>query len=207
MKELKIIKTGILMILMLFLISITAYSGEWMSDNNGWWYQLDNGNYPINRISTIDGQQYAFNQDGYMLSKEWFQWSGDWYYFQSNGIMAKSQWIDGRYYVDERGRMVTNSWTPDGYYVGADGAWVDNSSKAGSTQNGSSYNQSSSSKTSSSVDREIHSGGAYYWTPNGKSYHSTPNCRSLARSRTIYSGTLSDAKQSGKTDPCNNCIR
>lgn len=49
--------------------------------------------------------------------------------------------------------------------------------------------------------------GTVYWTPNGKSYHSTSGCRSLARSKTILSGSISDAKAAGKSDPCNNCIR
>lgn len=30
-----------------------------------------------------------------------------------------------------------------------------------------------------------------YWVPNGKVYHKTPNCPTLKRSRTIYSGVLS----------------
>jgi DNA-entry nuclease len=41
-----------------------------------------------------------------------------------------------------------------------------------------------------------------YWTPNGKSYHSTPKCPTLGRSKNICSGPLS---QCPKTDPCNRC--
>lgn len=44
-----------------------------------------------------------------------------------------------------------------------------------------------------------------YWTPGGGSYHSTSSCRTLARSKTINSGTLSQALAAGKTDPCNVC--
>lgn len=46
---------------------------------------------------------------------------------------------------------------------------------------------------------------AAYWTPNGKSYHFSETCPSLSRSRDIKSGTLQDALNAGKTDPCNNC--
>ena len=49
--------------------------------------------------------------------------------------------------------------------------------------------------------------GIYYWTPGGDSYHSTSGCRSLARSKVIKSGTLAQAKNAGKHDPCNNCVR
>lgn len=41
-----------------------------------------------------------------------------------------------------------------------------------------------------------------YWTPKGKSYHSTNKCSSLSRSKTILEGTLSQSK---KKDPCNRC--
>ena len=41
-----------------------------------------------------------------------------------------------------------------------------------------------------------------YWTPNGKSYHTTKSCSTLSRSKTINSGTI---EQSGKNDPCDRC--
>ena len=46
-----------------------------------------------------------------------------------------------------------------------------------------------------------------YWTPNGKSYHSTRNCTALKRSTTILSGTLDEAIRTGHSDPCNLCAR
>ena len=44
-----------------------------------------------------------------------------------------------------------------------------------------------------------------YWVPNGYSYHSTKSCPSLARSSVILSGTMEEASEAGKTDPCDNC--
>lgn len=49
-------------------------------------------------------------------------------------------------------------------------------------------------------------GGIYYWTASGKSYHSTSGCPTLKRSKNIYSGSLNDARNAGKFDPCNICI-
>ena len=46
-----------------------------------------------------------------------------------------------------------------------------------------------------------------YWTPNGKSYHSTRNCTTLKRSKTILSGTLDEAIRTGHSDPCNVCVK
>ena len=44
-----------------------------------------------------------------------------------------------------------------------------------------------------------------YWTAGGGSYHFSQNCTSLKRSRNIISGTLQEALDEGKTDPCNLC--
>lgn len=51
-------------------------------------------------------------------------------------------------------------------------------------------------------DRSKGQGSIVYWTENGKSYHSNPHCRSLARSKNIHSGPMSACP---KSDPCNIC--
>ena len=45
----------------------------------------------------------------------------------------------------------------------------------------------------------------FYWTPNGKSYHSDANCTSLKRSKTILSGSEAEAAEAGKTTLCSMC--
>lgn len=45
-------------------------------------------------------------------------------------------------------------------------------------------------------------GDVVYWTPKGKSYHTTKDCSALSRSKTILSGTQAE---SGKNDPCDRC--
>jgi competence protein ComEC len=44
-----------------------------------------------------------------------------------------------------------------------------------------------------------------FHTPSGKSYHYSKSCRTLARSKTILSGTLEGALSSSYNDPCNIC--
>lgn len=64
---------------------------------------------------------------------------------------------------------------------------------------------SDSSNTSSkdnSTTAANSGGGTVYWTPSGKSYHTTRGCSTLSRSKTILSGTISE---SGKHDPCDRC--
>lgn len=53
---------------------LTSFAGEWKSDNNGWWYQSDDGSYPKNTWQWIDGnkdgisESYYFNENGYLLT-------------------------------------------------------------------------------------------------------------------------------------------
>ncbi len=50
------------------------------------------------------------------------------------------------------------------------------------------------------------SGSTVYYTPNGRKYHSTSNCSTLKRSKTIYSTSQESARASGRT-PCKVCYR
>ena len=50
--------------------------------------------------------------------------------------------------------------------------------------------------------RPSDSGKIVYWVPNGEKYHTTKNCRTLARSKDIRSGTIS---QAGGRDLCKVC--
>jgi hypothetical protein len=46
-----------------------------------------------------------------------------------------------------------------------------------------------------------------YWTPNGKSYHTTKSCPTLSRSKVIKNTSLQRAYEEGKKDPCNTCVK
>lgn len=65
---------------------LTSFAGEWKSDNNGWWYQNDDGSYPKNTWQWIDGnkdgisESYYFNENGYLLTnttKDGYTVNGD----------------------------------------------------------------------------------------------------------------------------------
>ena len=62
--------------------------------------------------------------------------------------------------------------------------------------------QNTTTYSSDTSDSQQNTGGTVYWTPNGEVYHSTKDCPSLGRSKTILSGTISE---SGKSRPCKNC--
>ena len=65
-------------------------------------------------------------------------------------------------------------------------------------------NNNSNSSNISRPTPTTNTTGTVYWTPNGKSYHSTPNCSTLKRSKTILSGPKSSCP---KSDPCNVCVK
>lgn len=69
----KSFKIMITMILMTVVIPGTiAYAGTWKQDSIGWWWQEDNGSYPVNEWQWIDGngdgtaECYCFDGRGYL---------------------------------------------------------------------------------------------------------------------------------------------
>lgn len=59
--------------LMTLAISVPTFAAQWQSDANGWWYQNDDGGYPISTWQWIDGnsdgiaESYYFDEQGYCL--------------------------------------------------------------------------------------------------------------------------------------------
>ena len=108
----------------------TAFAG-WQQNDHGYWYQYDNGDYPKSGIRDIGGTNYAFNDQGYMLTGwqyisfrwyyldpatgaqaiGWHQVAGKWYYLDpSNGGAMYTYWLNlgnNRYYLNEKGEMQT----------------------------------------------------------------------------------------------------
>lgn len=80
---------------------------------------------------------------------------------------------------------------------------ISTSSSSSKKQNTTSSNSnSSSSNNQSATSNNSSSSATVYWTPNGKSYHTTKSCSTLSRSKTILNGTI---QESGKHDPCDRC--
>ena len=52
---------------------------------------------------------------------------------------------------------------------------------------------------------EITDDGTVYWTRYGRSYHCDINCHTLARSSTLYEGTIEEAFAARRNDPCDYC--
>lgn len=49
-------------------------------------------------------------------------------------------------------------------------------------------------------------GETVYYTQFGKSYHLDPDCRALKNSSVVYEGTIEEALDAGRNDPCDFCV-
>ena len=72
---------------------MTVSAGQWQSDTNGWWWQNDDGSYPVGSWQWLDG-----NNDG----------TAECYYFDVNGYMLANTTTPDGYSVDGNGAWVVN---------------------------------------------------------------------------------------------------
>lgn len=99
---------------------------------------------------------------------------------------------------------------PDEYNASLENNTSTSNSNSSSNTTAPAGNSTTGSNTTTTVDNSNTSSnagsastaGTVYWTPNGKSYHTTKSCSTLSRSKTILEGTL---QESGKSDPCDRC--
>ena len=86
-------KTLILSGILSLSLSIPAFAGSWQLDTTGYWYQNDDGSYPVNCQQWIDG-----NNDGVAES----------YYFNDNGYILVNTTTPDGYTVDANGACIIN---------------------------------------------------------------------------------------------------
>ena len=101
-------------------------AGKWVQDNGSWRYECADGTKAVGTIYTIDAADFGFDPDGKMVTG-WKMFGTDWYYFESNGTMAKNAWRQDSgkwFYLGADGKIVKNTTIDNKYKVGADGAWV-----------------------------------------------------------------------------------
>jgi len=76
----------------------------WIKDDNNWRYYSGNKMVTgwIDLVVNGSNKTYYFTEDGLMVSGKWIQIDGKWYYFYSDGSLAKNTRVDG-YEVDING--------------------------------------------------------------------------------------------------------
>ncbi len=65
--------------------SMTSYAADWKSNDNGWWYENDDGTYPAGKLEKVGENWYYFNADGY-AQQGWVQLDTGWYELNDFGI-------------------------------------------------------------------------------------------------------------------------
>lgn len=163
-----------------------AMKTGWLSIGGTWYYLKDSGAMATGWL-LVNNSWYYLAKSGDMKTG-WLSLDSEWYYLKDSGVMATGwiQYGSNWYYLYSSGKMARNT-TIEGYKLGADGAWIVQSETSGGGNSGG----------GSTISEKV------YWTPTGKSYHSRTSCPTLARSKTIYSGYLSNCP---KSDPCNVCV-
>ena len=100
-------------------------AGSWRQTNGRWWFRFNDGTYAKGDIYTIAGDNYAFDQSGWMITG-WYHYvwySGDdWYYFDANGKMHRG-WLksDSKWYYmyTYDGTMLSDVWLEIDHYYGS----------------------------------------------------------------------------------------
>jgi len=127
MKLNKKISAVLVMIIAILVMANTSFAGTWQADGAGWWYQNDDGSYPVGSWQLIDGSWYHFNGSGYMQTG-WVADGGYWYYMDPSGQMHTGWLADGGYwyYFNFSGTMATGVQVIDGitYTFASSGEWL-----------------------------------------------------------------------------------
>ena len=112
---------------------VSVQAAGWKQNKTGWWWEEDNGSYPINSWKQIGGTWYYFDGNGYMATG-WVQVGSTWYYMNESGVMQADTWI-GDNYVDGSGAWIPGKaktqtgWVKSGnrwWYSHADGSYTTN---------------------------------------------------------------------------------
>lgn len=69
----KAIVLGALTAAMTLSLGMTAFAAQWQEDDFGWWWQNDDGSYPVSQWLWLDGngdgtaECYYFDEEGLLL--------------------------------------------------------------------------------------------------------------------------------------------
>lgn len=96
-----------------------ALAGQWKFLEGGeswqWWYEEDDGSYPVNTWKEIDSKWYHFDENGY-LDVGWHFIDGKWYSMEDSGAMMTGTVFDGGR-LGSDGAWVSDRIPPENYWV------------------------------------------------------------------------------------------
>lgn len=184
-----------------------VYNAGWNYEGVGW-YAPSSGT-PVFRLYNANGGEHHYTMDAAerdaLVRAGWSYEGQGWNSDPAQGVPLYREYNPNAFSCNhnyttnqnENNSLVSLGWRDEGigwYGVTPDGSAVPDTSIAvgGHPTNGG------GSSASNPVTGEV------YWTPNGRRYHSTRDCPSLANSRRIYSGAVAEA---GSRTPCHICCR
>ena len=87
-------------------------STGWQQSNGRWYYINTDGSRAKSTWKNIDGSDYYFDADGWMVTG-WLKLGKNYYYLKENGAKAVDYWVGttgvGGYYINKYGVMVADS--------------------------------------------------------------------------------------------------
>lgn len=106
----------------------TEKTEGWSQDDIGWWYQYKDGSYPKSCWKTIDGKDYYFDKDGYVLTDQFIKSTNyatnkKLYYVNEKGVCDNKTY---RWMQDSKGWWIAAIGTniyPKNQWVKVDGTW------------------------------------------------------------------------------------
>ena len=178
MKKLKLLLMSTLMTVSM---SLTALAGAWQQDAKGWWYQNDDGTYPVSAWQWIDG-----NGDGIAES----------YYFDAEGYCLMNGAAPGGLTVNADG-----AWTVDGV-VQTRPVSSGTQQTAPDSKGSVSQPQGSVPQTPQIPETAAEPVGTTVWlSRTGSKYHSTPTCSNM---KNPIKSTRDEAIAQGR-EACSKC--
>lgn len=114
-------------------IPALAYGAGWEQDEQGYWYELEDGSYPADAWMEIDGSWYHFDEKGYMQTGWYRDGRGRRFWLGGDGKMLADRIckLDGAIYsIDTNGyctqRRGYTGWVQEGdrwWYQNSRGTW------------------------------------------------------------------------------------
>lgn len=215
MKRLRIIASTLIVASIIAINPIGASASEWKSNNTGWWYVDDSGNY-VTGWKYIDGQWYYFDTFGWMLSNttiNGYTLGADGAWIQSNkytskGISGGSGAGDGSIAAANRNNtQQSSSDSHADYFKNADKGVSSGAGDGSIARSNRGNEMGDTTTTSTSASQKSTSGGwekvdgqwYYYdangqkktgWIQDGGQWYYLNNDGSMAKDTTIDGYTL-----------------
>ena len=153
--------------------SITSFAGTWQKNDIGYWWQNDDGSYPVNSWQWLDG-----NNDGI----------SEMYYFDSNGYCLLNTTAPDGQTVNENGALIINGIVQ----TQTASTVADNSNgSAGGASNSGSIKKDSAAV--SGISTSPYDGYTIVVNMSTKKYHTNMKCTALSKMNDENKGYASNA--------------